>query len=83
MATWKNEGLPEDAMSLENAAIITSCSRWPLIIDPQLQGSIWLKGHVASKTNGEGEFEDLVRFSLTTDKWMMTLQTAISFGKSV
>lgn len=35
-ATWKNEGLPADRMSLENASIITSCSRWPLIIDPQL-----------------------------------------------
>jgi len=44
MAQWKNEGLPADMMSLENAAIITSSSRWPLIIDPQLQGSIWLRG---------------------------------------
>lgn len=31
---WKNEGLPADPMSLENAAIITACARWPLIIDP-------------------------------------------------
>ena len=31
-------------MSLQNAAIITNCSRWPLIIDPQLQGTNWLKG---------------------------------------
>lgn len=44
MAQWKNEGLPADQMSLENAAVITSASRWPLIIDPQLQGSIWLRG---------------------------------------
>lgn len=34
MAQWKNEGLPADQMSLENAAVITSASRWPLIIDP-------------------------------------------------
>lgn len=34
MAQWKNESLPADPMSLENAAVITSCSRWPLIIDP-------------------------------------------------
>ena len=34
MATWKNENLPSDLMSLENATIITSCSRWPLLIDP-------------------------------------------------
>jgi dynein heavy chain len=36
MAKWKNEALPADPMSLENASIITSCSRWPLMIDPQL-----------------------------------------------
>jgi dynein heavy chain len=33
-AAWKNEGLPSDSMSMENATVITSCSRWPLIIDP-------------------------------------------------
>lgn len=37
-AIWKTEGLPADRVSLENAAIINSCSRFPLIIDPQLQG---------------------------------------------
>jgi dynein heavy chain len=31
-------------MSFENASIITSCSRWPLLIDPQLQGSSWIRG---------------------------------------
>lgn len=36
-ASWKDEGLPSDRLSMENAAIITKCSRWPLIIDPQLQ----------------------------------------------
>lgn len=34
MAKWINEGLPADPMSLENATIITSCDRWPLLIDP-------------------------------------------------
>jgi dynein heavy chain len=33
-AKWCNEGLPADTMSIENASIISSCSRWPLIIDP-------------------------------------------------
>ena len=33
-AQWCNEGLPADSMSIENASIISSCSRWPLIIDP-------------------------------------------------
>jgi dynein heavy chain len=83
IAQWKNEGLPEDKMSLENGAIITSCTRWPLMIDPQLQGSIWIKGHVAAKAGDDDEYEDIIRFSLTTEKWMQTLQQAISFGKTV
>jgi dynein heavy chain len=36
MAQWANEDLPNDPMSLENAAVICSCTRWPLLIDPQL-----------------------------------------------
>jgi len=35
-AKWQNEGLPADPMSLENATVISSCARWPLVIDPQL-----------------------------------------------
>lgn len=33
-AIWKTEGLPADRVSLENAAVVVSCSRYPLIIDP-------------------------------------------------
>lgn len=38
IAQWNNEGLPGDRMSVENATILTNCDRWPLMIDPQLQG---------------------------------------------
>jgi dynein heavy chain len=38
VAGWNNEGLPSDRMSTENATILTTCERWPLMIDPQLQG---------------------------------------------
>jgi len=43
MSKWANEGLPADKISIENASIISNCARWPLIIDPQLQGSKWIK----------------------------------------
>ncbi|XP_015248307.1 PREDICTED: dynein heavy chain 9, axonemal [Cyprinodon variegatus] len=43
IAAWQNEGLPADRMSTENATILTSCQRWPLIVDPQLQGIKWIK----------------------------------------
>ena len=43
IATWNNENLPSDRMSVENATILTNTERWPLMIDPQLQGVKWIK----------------------------------------
>ncbi|XP_063817028.1 dynein axonemal heavy chain 9 isoform X3 [Pseudophryne corroboree] len=43
IAAWQNEGLPADQMSTENATILTNCERWPLMVDPQLQGIKWIK----------------------------------------
>ncbi|XP_050527559.1 dynein beta chain, ciliary isoform X2 [Daktulosphaira vitifoliae] len=43
IAIWNNEGLPSDRMSTENATILTNSDRWPLMIDPQLQGIKWIK----------------------------------------
>jgi len=43
IAIWNNENLPSDRMSTENATILTNAERWPLMIDPQLQGIKWIK----------------------------------------
>lgn len=43
VAAWQNEGLPADRMSVENATILLNCERWPLMVDPQLQGIKWIK----------------------------------------
>ncbi|NXF09729.1 DYH9 protein, partial [Smithornis capensis] len=43
VARWHNEGLPADRTSAENATILSSCQRWPLLVDPQLQGIQWIK----------------------------------------
>jgi len=43
MAQWNSEGLPSDRVSVENGAITTFAERWPLMIDPQLQGIVWVK----------------------------------------
>ncbi|CAH1986862.1 unnamed protein product [Acanthoscelides obtectus] len=43
IAKWQNEGLPSDRMSIENATILSNSERWPLMIDPQLQGIKWIK----------------------------------------
>ncbi|NXI37002.1 DYH9 protein, partial [Galbula dea] len=49
VAGWQNEGLPADRMSTENATILSRCERWPLLVDPQLQGIKWIKAK-----HGEG-----------------------------
>ena len=50
------EGLPSDSGSVENGTIVTSTLRWPLFIDPQLQGLHWLQQRAsmaADKVAGE------------------------------
>ncbi|XP_039284796.1 dynein beta chain, ciliary [Nilaparvata lugens] len=49
VAEWNNLGLPSDRMSTENATILVNSERWPLIIDPQLQGVKWIKMMYAEK----------------------------------
>ena len=49
IAQWNNEGLPSDNMSTENATILTNSVKWPLMIDPQLQGIKWIKNRFADK----------------------------------
>jgi len=73
-ARWKNEGLAADRASLENGAIITQCSRWPLIIDPQLQGVKWIRQRLA---------KDLKVISLSGKHWLTTLLNAVSAGDPV
>ena len=43
VAQWNADSLPADIVSTENGSIVTNTSRWPLLIDPQLQGIQWLK----------------------------------------
>lgn len=43
IATWNNEGLPNDRMSSENATILSNSERWPLMVDPQVSGCLIFK----------------------------------------
>lgn len=43
VAGWNADSLPSDNVSTENGSIVCNTSRWPLIIDPQLQGIKWLR----------------------------------------
>ena len=74
IAGWQNEGLPSDRMSTENATILTNCERWPLMIDPQLQGIKWIK-------NREGSELRIVR--LGQRGYLDTIERAVSNGECV
>lgn len=42
-AEWNTQKLPNDSVSTENGAILTSSDRYSLMIDPQLQGITWIR----------------------------------------
>lgn len=81
IADWLKDGLPSDRISIENGAIITSCSRWPLLIDPQLQGIKWLRRREESKSSeGNGK---LVILQLNQPGWIKKVEAAITDGSAV
>jgi dynein heavy chain len=80
-ALWQNEGLPADRISIENGAIVTSCNRWPLLIDPQLQGIRWLKQHEGLRT--EKNDRKLIILRPGENRWIFKIIQAIQAGDTV
>ncbi|XP_072259402.1 dynein axonemal heavy chain 9 [Pyxicephalus adspersus] len=74
VAAWQNEGLPADRMSTDNATILTNCERWPLMVDPQLQGIKWIK-------NKYGEGLRVIRIGQRG--YLDTLERALAGGDVV
>jgi dynein heavy chain len=74
-AKMMQEGLPADSVSFENGAIVLNAKRWPLLIDPQLQGIKWLREKEAGKLDGGSNV-----IQLTSDRWERKLQNCIENG---
>ncbi|XP_016382633.1 dynein axonemal heavy chain 9 [Sinocyclocheilus rhinocerous] len=74
IAGWQNEGLPADRMSTENATILTSCERWPLMVDPQLQGIKWIKSKYG---------EELRIIRIGQRGYLDSIERALSVGEVV
>lgn len=69
IAIWTNEGLPSDRMSIENATILSNSDRWPLMIDPQLQGVKWIKQKYGEELKvirlGQRSYLDIIELAIT------------------
>ncbi|XP_059853389.1 dynein axonemal heavy chain 9 [Delphinus delphis] len=74
VAAWQNEGLPADRMSTENATILLSCERWPLMVDPQLQGVKWIKNKYG---------KDLQVTQIGQKGYLQTVERALEAGEVV
>ena len=73
----KAEGLPGDSLSVENSMIIFNTMKIPLIIDPNVQASEWLKRHLTGK-NSDNSIEIL---NQQDQKFTNQLELAVRFGK--
>ncbi|ELU16870.1 hypothetical protein CAPTEDRAFT_116653 [Capitella teleta] len=71
---WHTEGLPNDNHSTENAIIVKKGRRWPLLIDPQGQGSIWIR---------EMEGNALKVLQASDPNFMRTVERALRVGEAV
>ncbi|XP_057895061.1 dynein axonemal heavy chain 17 [Melospiza georgiana] len=74
VAAWNNQGLPSDRTSTENAAILCSTQRWPLLVDAQQQGGKWIK-------NKFGEDLQIVR--LGQKRYLDIIAQAVSEGQTL
>ena len=71
-ALWSAQGLPTDPLSVENGAIMGTAARWPLMIDPQLQGIKWIR----NKEDPHG----LKVVQLSTPKYLDVVEQCLEEG---
>ena len=71
--SWNMRTLPPDSYSIDNAMIMKLSSRWPLLIDPQLQANRWLRAIEP----------DLLVLKQTDSDFQHTLESAVQFGSPV
>jgi len=73
---WQIDKLPADSVSVCNAIMIEKGTRKPLLIDPQLQGTTWLK-------NISNRLTEMMIVRSTDPNIQRTLETAIKMGYEI
>ncbi|KAL7701682.1 dynein heavy chain [Lotmaria passim] len=58
IADWQLEGLPADNHSIQNAIMITTSSKYPLMIDPQGQALNWVRKRTEQQQNKVVQMND-------------------------
>jgi dynein heavy chain len=76
ISKWASEGLPGDELSIQNGILVSSMSRFPLCVDPQMQAVGWIKTKETKNNN-------LKILSFNQGDFMKQLEMAVEYGSSV
>ena len=71
MRNWAIQGLPSDSVSLNNGVMVIRTKRWPLLIDPQEQGTKWIK---------KMEGKEMKVTKLSNSKLLLLVENCIRVG---
>ena len=70
---WNLQGLPTDELSVQNGIMVTRATRYPVLVDPQGQGRVWLMNR---------EEANSLKVTALNDKMFRNhLEDCLSFGK--
>lgn len=74
-ALWASHGLPQDALSIDNAVMLKHCTRYPLVVDPSGSSTAFLRNLYADKRVAVTSFLD--------GSFPKVLEGALRFGQPI